>query len=148
MPKLVSRLPKYRRHKASGQAVVFINGKDFYLGSWNSAASKAEYGRLIGEYLAHGRVIEDSPDALAMSDVTQILKQIEAGDSHAAGQLMPLVYEELRKLAEAQLAAERPDHTLQAISSPQRPTRCGRSWSTGLWQGERRSVAVPQSAIS
>ncbi len=51
-----------------------------------------------------------------MSDVTQILKQIEAGDSKAASRLMPLVYEELRKLAAARLAAERPDHTLQATA--------------------------------
>lgn len=51
-----------------------------------------------------------------MSDVTQILKQIEAGDSNAASRLMPLVYEELRKLAASRLAAERPDHTLQATA--------------------------------
>ena len=51
-----------------------------------------------------------------MNDVTQILKQIEAGDSHAAGRLMPLVYEELRKLAAARLASERSDHTLQATA--------------------------------
>jgi RNA polymerase sigma factor (TIGR02999 family) len=51
-----------------------------------------------------------------MSDVTQILKQIEVGDSMAAGRLMPLVYDELRKLAAARLAAERPDHTLQATA--------------------------------
>lgn len=51
-----------------------------------------------------------------MSDVTQILKQIEAGDPNAAGRLMPLVYEELRELAAARLAAERPDHTLQATA--------------------------------
>ncbi len=51
-----------------------------------------------------------------MSDVTQILKQIEAGDSMAASRLMPLVYDELRKLAAARLAGERPDHTLQATA--------------------------------
>ena len=51
-----------------------------------------------------------------MNDVTQILKQIEAGDSLAAGRLMPLVYEELRKLAAARLASERPNHTLQATA--------------------------------
>lgn len=51
-----------------------------------------------------------------MADVTQILKQIEAGDALATGILMPLVYEELRKLAAARLASERPDHTLQATA--------------------------------
>ena len=51
-----------------------------------------------------------------MSDVTQILAQIEAGDRSATDRLMPLVYDELRKLAAAKLAAERPDHTLQATA--------------------------------
>lgn len=51
-----------------------------------------------------------------MTEITQILKQIEAGDSLATGRLMPLVYEELRKLAAARLASERSDHTLQATA--------------------------------
>ena len=49
----------------------------------------------------------------AMSDVTQILQQIDAGDPSAADQLLPLVYDELRKLAAARMARESPDHTLQ-----------------------------------
>ena len=51
-----------------------------------------------------------------MSDVTRILEQIEAGDPSAAEQLLPLVYEELRKLAAAKMAGESPDHTLQATA--------------------------------
>ncbi len=51
-----------------------------------------------------------------MSDVTQILSQIESGDPQAAEQLLPLVYEELRKLAAAKLTQERPGHTLQATA--------------------------------
>jgi RNA polymerase sigma factor (TIGR02999 family) len=51
-----------------------------------------------------------------MSDVTRILQQIEGGDSSAAEQLLPLVYGELRKLAAARMAAESPDHTLQATA--------------------------------
>jgi len=51
-----------------------------------------------------------------MSDVTVILSQIEAGDSSAAEQLLPLVYEELRRLATARMASERADHTLQATA--------------------------------
>lgn len=51
-----------------------------------------------------------------MSDVTRILCAIEEGDPHAAGQLLPLVYEELRRLAAAQMAQERPDHTLDATA--------------------------------
>ena len=51
-----------------------------------------------------------------LSDVTQILSQIESGDHSAAEQLLPLVYDELRKLAAAKLAHEKPGQTLQATS--------------------------------
>lgn len=51
-----------------------------------------------------------------MSDVTQILSQIESGDPRAADQLLPLVYDELRKLAAAKLAHEKPGQTLQATA--------------------------------
>lgn len=51
-----------------------------------------------------------------MADVTQILSQIEQGDSNAAEQLLPLVYDELRKLAAAKLANEKPGQTLQATA--------------------------------
>jgi RNA polymerase sigma factor (TIGR02999 family) len=48
-----------------------------------------------------------------MTNVTRILSAIEQGDPHAAPQLLPLVYDELRKLAVARMARERADHTLQ-----------------------------------
>src|SRR4030095_3215811 len=48
-----------------------------------------------------------------MSDVTQILKAAEQGDAQAAGQLLPLVYAELRRLAAHRMAQEAPGHTLQ-----------------------------------
>jgi RNA polymerase sigma factor (TIGR02999 family) len=51
-----------------------------------------------------------------MTDVTQILGQIEQGDPSAAEKLLPLVYEELRKLAAAKLAQEKPGQTLQATA--------------------------------
>ena len=90
-----------------------------------------------------------------MSDVTRILSQINDGDPKAAEQLLPLVYDELRKLAAAKMAQEKPGQTLQAtalvheayirlvdvekaqhwdsrgISSPLRPRRCGGSSSNG-----------------
>lgn len=55
MPKLTNQLPKYRKHRPSGRAVVTIHGRDHYLGPWKSVASKTEYDRLIAEYLASGR---------------------------------------------------------------------------------------------
>src|SRR5436305_1058040 len=51
-----------------------------------------------------------------MSDVTRVLSAIEQGDPHAAEQLLPLVYDELRKLAAARLAQEKPGQTLQATA--------------------------------
>ena len=51
-----------------------------------------------------------------MADVTHILSAIEQGDSHAAEQLLPLVYDELRKLAAHKLAQEKPGQTLQATA--------------------------------
>ena len=51
-----------------------------------------------------------------MADVTQILAAIERGDPHAAGQLLPLVYQELRKLAAQKLTHEKPGQTLQATA--------------------------------
>lgn len=51
-----------------------------------------------------------------MSDVTQILSQIEEGDPSAAEQLLPLVYDELRRLAAAKLAQEKPGQMLQATT--------------------------------
>jgi RNA polymerase sigma factor (TIGR02999 family) len=51
-----------------------------------------------------------------MSDVTLILSQIEQGDPQAAERLLPLVYDELRKLAAAKLAQEKPGQTLQATA--------------------------------
>ena len=49
-----------------------------------------------------------------MKNVTQILSAIENGDAHAAQELLPLVYDELRKLAAAKLANEKPGQTIQA----------------------------------
>ena len=49
-------------------------------------------------------------------DVTQILGRIESGEPHAAEQSLPLVYDELRKLAAAKMAQEKPGQTLQATA--------------------------------
>src|SRR5262245_18175442 len=51
-----------------------------------------------------------------MTEVANILLQLEAGDPHAADQLLPLVYEELRKLAAARLQQEKPGQTVQATA--------------------------------
>ena len=51
-----------------------------------------------------------------MRDVTQLLNAIDQGDPHAAGQLLPLVYDELRRLAAALMAGEKPGQTLDATA--------------------------------
>ena len=57
-----------------------------------------------------------TPNVSRMSDVTRILSQVESGDPAAAEQLLPLIYDELRKLAAAKLAQEQPGQTLQATA--------------------------------
>jgi integrase len=56
------RVPTYRHHKPSGQAVVTLGGRDVYLGKFNSASSRAEYNRLIGEWLANAGAISQNHD--------------------------------------------------------------------------------------
>src|SRR2546429_2550485 len=51
-----------------------------------------------------------------MPEVTHILAAVEAGDPHAAAELLPLVYDEMRQLAAARMAAEAPGHTLDATA--------------------------------
>ena len=55
MPKLNSDVPKYRKHKQSGQAICTLNGKDHLLGPHGTKASRLNYDRLIGEWLERGR---------------------------------------------------------------------------------------------
>jgi hypothetical protein len=55
MPKLLNRAPAYRLHRGTGQAFITIDGKDIYLGVHGTKASRAEYDRIIGLWLANGR---------------------------------------------------------------------------------------------
>src|SRR5436853_1251034 len=63
-----------------------------------------------------GRAIDSPCRSPAMNDVTRILSAIEQGDPHAAEELLPLVYDELRKLAAQKLAHETPGQTLDATA--------------------------------
>ena len=67
MPRLSRSQPKYRKHRASGQAIVTIHGQDHYLGPWNTAASKTEYDRLVGEWIAAGRPLHPIGSAFDVS---------------------------------------------------------------------------------
>ncbi len=63
------RVPSYRRHKPSGQVVVSIGGKDFYLGPYRSRRSKDEYDRLIHEWLAGGRNLPRSEASVSVVEL-------------------------------------------------------------------------------
>ena len=75
-----------------------------------------------------------------MSDVTQLLHAMDAGDARAADRLLPLVYEELRKLAAVRMAQEKPAQTLQATARVHEAC-------IELTQSPRRSLRFPSMTI-
>jgi ECF sigma factor len=75
-----------------------------------------------------------------MSDLTRILLQIEQGDPTAAEQLLPLVYDELRKLAAAKLALEKPGQPLQDCEA-----RCKRAAKADLQHADRLAQFATKS---
>jgi integrase len=66
-------VPSYRHHKPSGQAVVTLSGKDHYLGPWESESSKAEYKRLLSEWLAANKTALVSTEAITSITVAELL---------------------------------------------------------------------------
>ena len=115
----------------------------------NDAGRNCPAGRVMSP--PRGLAVTHAVDSSVMSEMTRILDAAAAGDRRAAAELLPLVYEELRKLAAARMAVEDPGHTLSATalvheaylrlvgdgrfdgrgtSSPPPPRRCGASWST------------------
>ena len=71
MPRLTNSLPKYRKHKQSGQAIVTLDGKDFLLGPHGTKASRLEYDRRILEWMANGRRLpsDESPHSVTVAEV-------------------------------------------------------------------------------
>jgi integrase len=63
------KLPSFCKHRATGRAVVRLSGKDIYLGPYGSAAAKAEYDRLIAEWLANGRQLLRPDDGLSVAEL-------------------------------------------------------------------------------
>lgn len=68
------RIPSYRRHRPSGQAVTTFGGRDFYLGAFGSKASKAEYRRRLAEWLAAGSPTYTAPEPSALTVNDLILR--------------------------------------------------------------------------
>jgi len=70
MPRLVNQLSRYRKHRASGQAIVALNGRDYYLGPHGTKASKVTYDRLCGEYLTSGgALLQDKADEITVVEL-------------------------------------------------------------------------------
>jgi RNA polymerase sigma factor (TIGR02999 family) len=71
-------------------------------------------GGVLGPFCVHAEI--QPVDSALMSEITQLLDAAAAGNRQAAADLLPLVYDELRKLAAARMAAENPAHTLDATA--------------------------------
>jgi RNA polymerase sigma factor (TIGR02999 family) len=83
-----------------------------------------------------------------MDAITRVLNAIEQGDPHAAGQLLPLVYEELRKLAAQKLAREAPGQTLQATALVHEAyVRLVGGASNQTWDGRSHFFAAAAEAM-
>jgi RNA polymerase sigma factor (TIGR02999 family) len=82
-----------------------------------------------------------------MNEVTRILSAIEQGDPHAAGQLLPLVYDELRKLAAQRLAQEKPGQTLQATALVHEAYLRLVGASAGQWDNRHHFFAAAAEAM-
>src|SRR5437763_16476221 len=72
MPRLTKRVPSYRHHVGTGQAVVTLNGKDIYPGKYGTPQSREQYDRLMAEWLTANRTSPTSPASHAggPSDLT------------------------------------------------------------------------------
>lgn len=72
-----NKLPKHAKHRASGKAVVRLNGVDHYLGPHGTKASKIEYDRLIGEWLAKNCHMETLSKLFAALLIFQFLSCLQ-----------------------------------------------------------------------
>ena len=94
-----ARVPSYRRHKPTGQAVVTLNGKDHYLGKWNSKVSRVEYDRLIG-----------SPSSTIGTAIGRLARIIHKCAT-AVSAVLPWVNRQVWSTADTAVARENgPDH--------------------------------------
>lgn len=76
------RTPSYRLHKPTGQAVVTLNGRDVYLGRHGTAASRAEYDRIVAEWLSNGRQLPAPGGAGDLSVSELIVAYVRHADGY------------------------------------------------------------------
>jgi RNA polymerase sigma factor (TIGR02999 family) len=82
-----------------------------------------------------------------MSEVTRILTAMERGEARAGEELLPLVYDELRRLAASQLSHERPGQTLQATSLVHEAWLCLAGAAGQRWEGQKHFFAAAAQAM-
>src|SRR5262245_28201269 len=75
MPKLLIAVPKYRKHRASGQAVVSLGGRTIYLGPHGTKTSHDEVDRVVGEWLQRGRTPPRELTEIVVAEVAAAYKQ-------------------------------------------------------------------------
>jgi integrase len=112
------RIPSYRLHKPSGQAVATLNGRDVYMGPWGTEESKAKYERVIAECLARGRVLAEAP-ARGPEERGPLMKEIILGfDRHCESTMRPAGVDKVRDSLKPllRLYGDRPAVQFDAIS--------------------------------
>ena len=85
MPKPTRSYPAYTKHRASGQAVVTLDGRDIYLGRHSSKASRVEYDRLIAEWLVAGRRHPAATDLTVAELAVRFLEHAQTYYRHPDG---------------------------------------------------------------
>jgi hypothetical protein len=82
MPRICSpeRAPRYRFHEPSGQAIVTIDGRDYYLGTYKTAASREAYRRKIGEWAQHGGMLPAPKQTSTVAEL--VVAYIEYADGY------------------------------------------------------------------
>ncbi len=123
MPRFAQSAPSYRKHLASGQAIVTLQGHDHYLGRHGSVESKRNYDRLVGEWLAAGRP-SSAPAASNAITVVEVLAKfkhfakshyVKNGKPTGAADTFTATYRELNLLYGRQPAIDIGPLALKAI---------------------------------
>ena len=112
MPRLTTAVPKYRKHKQSGQAIVTLGGRDYLLGPHGTRVSRDEYDRLIKEWLASGRSRSYGAAQETMSitelviDYAEYVKSYHGVEPNSEFHRIPRVLRPVRRLYGKTPAAE------------------------------------------
>lgn len=136
MPRLSDSVPKYRKHRASGKAIVTLDGKDFYLGPHGTKASKLEYDRLAGEWQQNGRKLAKAASEVSIVELAAAYWKFAQGDYVKNGRPTD-------ELASIKVCLR---HLRESYNStPGSPSNCPHTAGGCLWQAPapRQRLAGP-----